>query len=221
MKSDFAHWRNPFSLSVLETFLMPQKTTILGILGAICGIEEKELEGVQENLKVGVKLEKLMGMTLDITTLANLKERGLKTPTSRQLLFKPSYTYVIVGPTNQINDLMSRIKENVKEFPTYAGISDMLAEIEIKDEIENVKIQKGKEEFFNVSIPYLSQGYEWKIKNSNELTVPPRVMKKILFFRNNRVEKEFIDILESYNVQIKPSWDVEYITFEGEAFPIF
>jgi CRISPR-associated protein Cas5h len=221
MKSDFAHWRNPFSISVLETFLMPQKTSILGIVGAICGIEEKELEELQEGLKVGVKLEKLSGIVLDTATLINLKEKGLRTPTSRQLLFKPFYTYVIVGQTSQIDNLMSKAKKNIKEFSTYAGTSDMLAEIEIKNEIENVRIQRGKEEFFNVSIPYFSQSYEWGIKNFHEFVVPPRVMKKTLFFKNYRAEKNFIDILEGYNVYIKPSWDVEYITYKEEAFPIF
>jgi CRISPR-associated protein Cas5 subtype I-B len=221
MKSDFAHWRNPFSLSVLETFLMPQKTTILGIFGAICGVEENELEELQENLKVGVKLEKLSGIVLDTTMLINLKEKGLKTPTSRQLLFKPFYTYVIVGYSDQVDNLISKAKKNIKGFPTYAGTSDMLAETEIKNEIENVRIERGKGEFFNVSIPYFSQSYEWKIKSFNEFIVPPRVMKKTLSFKNNRREREFIDILEGYNVQIKPSWDVEYIVYKGEVFPIF
>lgn len=219
MKSDFAHWRNPFSLSVLETFLMPQKTAILGIFGGMCGLSESELEKIQEKIKVSVKLEKLRGIVLDLRTLINLKEGGVKTPTSMQLLFKPSYTFVVIGPVNLINELLPKAKNNV--FPIYAGISEMIAEIEIKNEIEDVEIQEGEEEFFNVSIPYYGEKYEWKIINSKELIIPPRILKKILLFNKKREERKFIDILEGYNVKIKPLWKVKYITINNEHFPIF
>jgi CRISPR-associated Cas5-like protein len=220
MRSDFAHWRNPFSLSILETFLMPQKTSVLGILGAMCGLIERDVEKLGERLKVSIKLEKLRGIVLDLVTLYNLKEKGLKTPIVRQLLFKVSYTFIILGPTNLMNDLLFKIEDG-EGFPIYAGVSEMLAEARVDCEIEDVKIQKGRGEFFNVSLPYFSRPYEWKVGNPNELIVPPRVVKKTLLFRNGRKEKEFIDILEGYNIKIKPSWEIEYVVYNDELFPVF
>lgn len=228
MNSDFAHWRNPFSISILETFLLPQKTGALGILGAMAGLNESEIEKLQGNIKVGMKLKKLGGVILDLTTLINLKEVGLKTPTSRQLLYKPIYTFLFCGEERDIDPLLQKVNRFV--YPVYAGISDALAEVRIR-EVGNVEVYSEKGiNFLNVSIPYEKEKYEWVLNpNGSGLIIPPRVIKKTLLFRRERsekefidiIEKEFIDIIEGYNVIIKPSWKVNYVVIDGEFFPIF
>lgn len=219
LRSDFAHWRNPFSLSFLETFLTPQKTTILGIFGSMCGLSESELEKIQEEIKVGVKIEELHGVFLDLTTLINLKVGGEKTPVSRQVLFKPTYTLLIFGDS----ELIRKIDKDLRNacYPTYAGISDMLAEVITIKVAEKIEPQIGKAKFANVSVPYKREDYEWDIINPQDLVIAPRVVKKTFCFKQNRKEKEFIDIIEGFNVWIKPSWDIEFLKVGSECFPIF
>lgn len=218
LRSDFAHWRNPFSISVLETFLSPQKTAVLGIIGAMSGLKEDEIEKIQDNIKVGIKIEELGGICSDLITLINLKEKNLKTPVARQLLVKPKYKLAVCGDDEIISELTNRIKEEI--YPVYAGISEMLCEVEVKN-VENIEIKKELTTFFNVSIPYKESNYEEIAITNKKLIIPARVYKKTLSFRKRRKEKKFIDILEGFNTKITPSWKVEYITIEGEPFPIF
>lgn len=218
IRSGLAHWRNPFSISVLETFLAPQKTSILGIVGAMAGLKEEEIEKLCDEVKVGVKIDEIRGISLDLTTLVNFKEMELKTPVARQLLVRPKYKLVICGGEEKISELEREMKKMT--YPVYAGISEMLCEVEIKS-IENVEVKKEKATFLNVSIPYADSSYEEHILPERKLIVPARVYKKTVKFEKKRKIKRFMDILEGFNVKIKPSWEVEFITIGGEHFPIF
>ncbi len=220
LRSDFAHWRNPFSISVLETFLAPQKTTVLGIVGALAGLGESEIEELQSKIKVGIKIKKIESICMDIVRLVNLKEgKSTLTPTARQLLFRPEYEIVIIGSEKTIEELEKKVKKYV--FPAYAGISELLGEVSVNIVKDNtMHIERGKNVgFINTSIPYKNEHYSWDKVSS--LVIPPRVFKKTISFYKNRKRREFLDIIEGYGVKIIPSWEVEFLVYNNEFFPVF
>ncbi len=131
IEGDFASFRDPSITSNQIVYYIPSKSAILGIIGAIIGInrthsfEQQFSESYLDLLKqswVGLELLSSPRKITFYTNHRSLKESKTK-PFKKEVIQFPSYKiYVHIDNNNNIvNDLYDRIKNNKFEYMPYLG----------------------------------------------------------------------------------------------------
>jgi|GEM_PF-3108999 len=228
VKGDLACFRNPATLSFFETFLCPQRTAILGLIGALLGHSEKDTyEALAKKLKVGIEILEINGFAREITRLRNLKgKEEEKTPTMRNLLVRPKYRIYLGLEENELLEKISRAAEEPK-FPPYLGSSDFLAfpvtEITLFDTLTS-----RKENLFECVVPEVEK-IDWfitdRIKDNKrgQLVIPAKRYKTVRDWKvtdRGRVP-EFIDLIVGYNCLIKTTPKLPCYYFAKKPIVLF
>ena len=210
VKGDLACFRNPITLSFFETFLCPQRTAILGLIGASLGYSEKDTYGaLAKKLKVGIEILEINGFAREITKLRNLKGKDItETPTMRNLLVRPEYRIYLGLEEDELLQEISKAIEKPK-FPLYLGTSDFLAfpitEITLFDTLIS-----GKENLFECVVPEIKKIDRFitdRIRNNKreQLVIPAKRYKTVRDWKvtDRGRMPEFIDLIVGYNCLIK------------------
>jgi len=228
VKGDLACFRNPATLSFFETFLCPQRTTILGLIGASLGYSEEDTyEVLAKKLKVGIEILEINGFAREITKLRNLKgKEEERTPTMRNLLVRPKYR-IYLGLEE--NELFQKISRAIKEpkFPLYLGGSDFLAfpitEITLFD-----TLILGKENLFECVIPEVEK-IDWfitdRIRNNKkrQLVISAKRYRTVRDWKitDRGRMPEFIDLIVGYNCLIKTTPKLPCYYFAKKPIVLF
>jgi CRISPR-associated protein Cas5h len=130
IEGDFASFRDPSITSNQIVYYIPSKSSILGIIGAIIGIdrshsfEQQFSERYLDLLKqtwIGLELLSAPRKITFYTNHRSLKESKTK-PFKKEVLQFPNYKiYVHIDTDNIVNDLCDRIKNNKFEYMPYLG----------------------------------------------------------------------------------------------------
>lgn len=143
LKADFGFFKKPDINNIYLTYNMLHKPAVLGILGAIVG-----LQGFQENSILPVYYQKLKHLKIGISPLSSFngnftkhfvkytnttgmasKEEGGNLIIEEQVLIKPEYRcYLLLNIEDRLeNDLYSNLKSYRAEFLPYMGKNDFSA----------------------------------------------------------------------------------------------
>ncbi len=228
LEGDLACFRNPATLSFFETFLCPQRTTILGLIGASLGYSEKDTyEVLAKKLKIGIEILEINGFAREIIRLRNLKgKEEEKTPTMRNLLVKPRYRIYLGLEENKLFEKISRAIEKPK-FPPYLGSSDFLAFPITKITLFKT-LTSGKENLFECVVPEIRK-IDWfitdRIKNNKreQLVIPAKKYKTVGDWKitdKGRIP-EFIDLIVGYNCLIKTTPKLHCYYFAKKPIILF
>ena len=143
--SSFGCFSKPFSNSGgLLTYLIPPKTSIIGIIGAILGYSVDDYKLLENNSKK-FKIEELFDIKISIQPLFDLKTKkiifnynygnGLSN-IKQDVLIKPYYKLFISFPNNLKNEeriFLNRIKSHKTVFSLYMGRNEFFLNYEFKN----------------------------------------------------------------------------------------
>ncbi|MGI0073266.1 MAG: CRISPR-associated protein Cas5, partial [Nitrosotalea sp.] len=150
---DFNSYRISTNIKYQRSYTIPTKTTLIGMLGAALGMQNKELEILFKTIKTNAVLISLMGRAKDLWLVSKLKADGNheKSPIIREVLVNPVYTIYYQAD----NDMLLKIIDALKDpkFVLSLGRSDEMIEIK---EIHTLKLNetKGIASFKNTVIPF-------------------------------------------------------------------
>ena len=217
--SDFGHFRNPFTLSFFETFLAPPRTTILGIIGAAMGLNEKKTAELSSYLRVGVRILDIRGFSKEIIIAYNYKMKPPeRTPIMREILVEPMYRiYLGSGDKDLLENIIKALM--LPKYPLYMGISEFLARV---TKISNLQqYHKVMEKHFSCIIPANSR-YKVKINPGiGKKYFPPRKYKTVYSYeitKNGRKPKNFVNVLMFFGYEIELEKPINaFKTMENEV----
>lgn len=145
ISGDWAHFKRPYTTTSPLTFDLPPPPTILGVIGAIIGLDKSQylaelaqhcrvsvtLRGSPRKLKTGIKLldsqasaGSFRGIVKDSATGFLTTRDNPTAPIEVELLSEVSYNIFCLL---QRNDLMAVLKERLQERRPYYGVSLGLA----------------------------------------------------------------------------------------------
>ncbi len=133
IRGPFGHFRKVYTTTSANTYSFPPRTAILGLIGAILGIENRPLSNhIKElgNLKVSAALEKPIRKTTISVNYLHTKERK-RTQIPLEVLRDPSFL-IFVSEENfeKFDTFCEMIKQGESVFTPYLGISEFIAKIE-------------------------------------------------------------------------------------------
>jgi len=177
LRGEFGSFRPYDTTSIIDTYLFPPKTTIIGMIGAACGWSEDELVEYYDKIKVGIKIEHFDGIFNDLVKIWKVSEatkqskwlyilenkiysfeelcKKLSAPILRQIfvvvkryLYRPAFTIYIATPENE--KLINKIGTALKDpmYPITLGDSDSLFYPKDLEYVEVVDIQNVKSNKF-------------------------------------------------------------------------
>jgi CRISPR-associated protein Cas5 subtype I-B len=150
--SDYAHFRDPLTLSFHSTLIGPPKPTISGILGAAIGLDEKATIELNHEIKTGLRILRIGGFAKEIALLKNLKTPPTMTPIMRRFVTTPEYQIFIASTdSSQIERSRSALEGPV--YPFYLGNTECLAWIKEISQVMDVKPVTRKIDLYDCVIP--------------------------------------------------------------------
>jgi CRISPR-associated protein Cas5t len=122
----------PRGLKYHQTYYVPTKTTLIGLLGAAIGLEDRQLQSLFSSVKTNAILESYSGTTNDLWLITKLKTGGQpeSSPIVREMLFEPQYS--IYYSTNDsaektLDGIIDAFYDPV--YPLTLGRSDEMREL--------------------------------------------------------------------------------------------
>jgi CRISPR-associated protein Cas5h len=155
IEGDYALFKKPFANNQPQSFIVPPKTAILGMVGAILGFEKNEyIEKLGfDRVKYGVKLlnrsisKELFGINLmnlkNIITNFDknpIRNGNHRTPTRFEVLKDIEYQMFLHFEDKSIGDeFYQRLSENRFEFEPFLGMAGMFMRV---SEVEKIEASK-------------------------------------------------------------------------------
>jgi CRISPR-associated protein Cas5 subtype I-B len=140
IKSTFGHFRNPYTTTLKQTYPFPPKPTVIGMIGAMLGWDEKTVVNETEKFKIVIPLWLNKGKIIEFTfvfSVGKLREGSRAQeefrPERFELLLYPEFELIILNDSKDLlTEIELRIKEKRFEFPIFMGKNEFLiSQIEI------------------------------------------------------------------------------------------
>ena len=157
LSGKYALFTKPYTKNQPQSFIIPPKTAIAGMIGGILGYSRDEYQERLKNLKYSVVLKNVSKYTTRFNLLQgknasfnysknplrNPPERGQRSPTTFELLKNPSWDIFISLDDELLIELQNRIKNSLFEYVPYLGVVNAFAKLELFEEI--IELKKGVE----------------------------------------------------------------------------
>jgi CRISPR-associated protein Cas5 subtype I-B len=145
IKSTFGHFRNPYTTTLKQTYPFPPKPTVIGIIGAMLGWDEKTVVNETEKFKIAIPLWLNKGKIIEFTFVirhGNVAPAQRFRPERFELLLYPEFELIILNDSKDLlTEIESRIKEKRFEFPIFMGKNEFLiSQIEITKKLFETEI---------------------------------------------------------------------------------
>ena len=155
LSGKYALFTKPYTKNQPQSFIIPPKTAIAGMIGGILGFNRDEYQEKLKSLKYSVVLRNVSKYTTRFNLLQgknasfnysknplrNPPERGQRSPTTFELLKNPSWDIFISLEDELLIELQNRIKNSLFEYVPYLGIANAFAKLELFEEV--VELEKG------------------------------------------------------------------------------
>lgn len=218
--SRFGSFSKPFSNSGgILTYLIPPKTSIIGMIGAVLGYKFDDFT-LDENNKKVFSIEELYDIKISIQPLFSLKTKkvifnlvsgnGISN-INQEILLNPYYKLFISFPTSFIEKeqlFLDRIKNNQSVFNLYMGRNEFLLNYKLVNYYENVAKftlnNSNKKSFFEDNLVYGSL---------NRLNIKSAILKE---------DKEYLNIPKAL-LKYSPSEPIkigDYYEYIIKDYPI-
>jgi len=142
IKGSFNSFRLAQEMRYQTTYFYPPKTTLIGLVGAALGFEDKKLEKVYDKTFVGIILDRLDGQAKDLWRIVKPKRtEEEKTVVIREMLYNPVYWFYFSFVSK---DDLEKLKEAFRDpfYPLTLGRSDELIFIDSLDVVDLRKADK-------------------------------------------------------------------------------
>lgn len=165
----YGHFRKPYSNVSSLSYPFPPRTALSGLIGAILGVSKSEvpIRFGENNLKVAVEIEKPIKAFTHVTNLRqdgsgsiaylikrskkikaqtelkNVQDWNKATQIPQEILRYPSYI-IYLHLKDEMNELVSRIKEERYVYTPCMGLSGFLAQLEYISEGIGKQLDSGE-----------------------------------------------------------------------------
>ena len=140
-KGPMAHFRRVYTTTSASTYSFPPRTSILGLVGAVLGIESRpgarHLE-VLKDLNVSVIVENRVDKTRIPVNFHSTKDSGKRLQIPLEVIRNPSYT-VFVGKFQFFDELKRYLMNRESVFTPYLGLSEFIATLEYIGEYDTAR----------------------------------------------------------------------------------
>ena len=167
LSGKYALFTKPYTKNQPQSFIIPPKTAIEGMMGGILGFSRDEYQEKLKNLKYSVILKKsinkyttrfnlLQGrserdpetgengpFTYSKNPISHPGKRGPRSPTTFEILKNPSWDIFISLEEDLLYELKERIQKSLYEFVPYLGIANAFAKLTLFEEI--ISLDRGLE----------------------------------------------------------------------------
>lgn len=222
----FSFFRIPYNSLLMDTYLFPPKTTIIGMVGAAIGWNEDEVLENIRNFKYGLIIEK-SGETLKETAAIYKSKQAPIYPITKNMLHKPAYKVFL---SSDDSDLIKKTGEALKDpkFVLTLGDSENLFYPNYKNPrfVKLIEIKEKPIEKLRCILPsevyneYRSTFY--KIKDD---FLPPREIKIPVDFvgrgRNRRFLPRNVFYYSGVELLLKKPIEKGAFDFDGDAIYLF
>ena len=153
----YALFTKPFTRNQPQSFVIPPKTAISGMIGGILGFGREEYQQklapfkysvilVKEPTKYTARFSLLQGKDAKFSWSENPirtpPKRGSRSPTTFELLKNPVWDIFISAPSEILEELEWRIERHLYHYVPYLGVANAFARLELfqpRIELEKVK----------------------------------------------------------------------------------
>jgi len=175
-------FRDPYFIDYHRTLLFPPKTTIVGLVVNVMGLNENNFYELQDKILVGIILESFKSKGFDLWRVRKGKlrvEEPVTQPIHREFLVEPRYTIYISSNA----DLLDKIETSLKMPRRYynLGRDDEFISIDRK-EIKSIELMENKKKEFRCILPFDIYEYNYTQKIYRNPIIPPEVVKLPLMF---------------------------------------
>lgn len=203
ISGEFAAFRDPSVTSNQTVYYIPSKSAVIGLLGAILGVERDHSLGeiyggdyikLFKKTKIGMELESDPRKISFFTNHRSLKEPKTK-PFKTEVLVSPSYRIYVKTDDSIMDTLYAALKENDFKYPPYLGhaycparISDAkMQEIAVFDgrKFETSSIILDESETYNTRFSVTAEPV-----NDNSRIIIERHLHH--FFENEKLERRVL-----------------------------
>ncbi len=143
VKSDFAHFRKCYTTTSPLTFLIPPRTYIIGLIGAILGYPKEKYAILLNKCKVAIQilnpLKKMVfkenwraGPAIIIKKRLNIYEMQNISRVPLELVKEPRYRIFLNNSRKEVlENLLQMIQKKQSVYTTYLGLSEFLSEVDL------------------------------------------------------------------------------------------
>ena len=209
---DFGHYRPYYTTSSPTTYSLMPPTTIIGVIGAILGLEKDDNEYYKiltdKKIRIGIHIEGKVKKISMSTNLINTKgnywvptgrnSNGPRTPTRFEFVKDAKYVvYVTMDDHDLLDELAERIKHHCIAYTISLGLAGLLADVEFL--------------FYENAESHQSDGYITldsaaplnALKEERPIEILPGIQyckeQYVKSFRENRIPQEYVDVLFATN----------------------
>lgn len=196
MWADFAHFSHPATIYSSLTYPIPTKTVVMGILGAIGGLNNTKDYLFLADISYSIRILQLTGKrsfvfngVKDALPSANLQNGIQKIKKRKQfyreLLLNPKYRlYIDVSAVNfdQIKRIVYNIKNHISLFPVYFGINFCLANFDFVGEFKRKDVKNNRDYVYMDSFIPVVYGFKLEEeRNYSDIRVPTTLSEERFF----------------------------------------
>ena len=209
LSGKYALFTKPYTKNQPQSFVIPPKTAIVGMIGGILGFSREEYQEKLKNLKYSVVLKSdivkyttrfnlLQGKSATFSytknPLRHPPQRGQRSPTTFEILKNPSWDIFISVEDELLCEIERRLRLSLFDYVPYLGVANAFAKLELFQ--EQIELEKGVENiksFFELDLV--------KVK----LTKPTKFYNELIpiGFNEKRslpITKEMVIFLDSFEI---------------------
>ncbi|MEM3455858.1 MAG: CRISPR-associated protein Cas5, partial [Candidatus Micrarchaeia archaeon] len=116
----FSFFRIPYNSLVMDTYLFPPKTTILGMVGAACGWDEKKVLESIKIFKYGVIIESCGEVFRETAVIYKTKNKPIY-PITKNMIYRPAYTVFLYSENPK---LIEEIEKAIRDPKFVLALGD-------------------------------------------------------------------------------------------------
>ncbi|MGV9205566.1 MAG: type I-B CRISPR-associated protein Cas5b [Promethearchaeia archaeon] len=167
---DYALYKKPWCNREQQSYLIPTKTSLIGMIGAILGYGKKKYlkKIIPEKIQVGIKTRKKIEKELqgyNFMQSANLRSKtknitnpyrkppgkGMRSPNRLEMLKNPDYRiYIDLAGDKLHKNLLRHLKEKKYVFPPFLGQANLFGNI---GSVKEDKLKIRTPDFVNTVVP--------------------------------------------------------------------
>lgn len=213
VSGDYARFRKSYTTTSALTYLVMHPIAIRGMIGAILGIDKKELYEKTKDIDVGIQVLNPIRKDMQSFNLINMKSSDtiFRFPSNVEFLRDVEYRIFIKCKDDILNQIKDVLINREFIFTPYLGASEHIAKVEYEDEYKVLPLD---EKYCNVNsvvdqnicnIDFSHNDitiYTDNIPVKNSITREYTEYKKIIFSINQplRVDGKGIYKVGEYNV---------------------
>ncbi len=133
IRGPYAHFRRVYTTTSASTYSFPPRPTILGMIGAILGVERKSMAEhlkILGKLNVAVSLEKPVEKMRIPVNFQSIKDDRTRIQIPLEVIKNPSYE-IFVEEFDMFDDLIKALERRETTFTPYLGLSEFIAVLEM------------------------------------------------------------------------------------------